>query len=57
MHTKLDFGLHLPESKGWRMKVCCSDASAIPANVLLLLCFEFICFVKPPGERKFSRQI
>ena len=39
------------------MKVCDSDASAIPASVLLfLLCFEFTCFVRPPRERKFLLQ-
>jgi hypothetical protein len=38
------------------MKVCDCDASAIPANVLLLLCFEFVCLVKPPLERNFSLQ-
>ena len=39
------------------MKVCDSDALAIPASVLLfLLCFEFTCFVRPPRERKFLLQ-
>ena len=46
----------IPERWGWCTKVCNCDASIIPASVLFLLCFKFVCFVKPPCERKVSLQ-